>query len=315
MSEFETAPEGVSRRSVLLGLGVAAGAAAAVSALPGKATAAPIGVSSWSADVPQALGASISGLSYIGLDGQAFFPSQPEHRIGADIDLTGTKGANGERIWAGLPLPAGSTVHQINVGYIGQPIAEVSKRLISQPNPAQIPTQIFQQTLPAGGVGPATATFNIGTPIVIERESTYTVSFYIPSNGGAGVLGCSIGYQPPAQGFVPFGAGDPRVLDTRQPGPLSGKLGPGEERVVPLGFAGARSAVLNLTITETVGGGFVAVFPAGITWPGNSSINWSASNQNIANGVITALDGNGAIKIRGGSNATHVVIDRVGFMI
>ena len=82
-----------------------------------------------------------------------------------------------------------------------------------------------------------------------------------------------------------------------------------------LGIAGARTAVINLTITETVGSGFVAVFPANIEWPKNSSINWSASNQNIANGVITAVDGNGNIKIRGGSNPTHVVIDRIGFMI
>jgi hypothetical protein len=57
------------------------------------------------------------------------------------------------------------------------------------------------------------------------------------------------------------------------------------------------------------------VFPAGITWPGNSSINWSATGQNIANGVTTALDLNGQVVIRGGANRTHVVIDRVGWLL
>jgi hypothetical protein len=54
---------------------------------------------------------------------------------------------------------------------------------------------------------------------------------------------------------------------------------------------------------------------AGVAWPNNSSINWGASNQTIANGVITAVDGNGNIKIRGGGNPTHVIIDRIGFMV
>jgi len=314
MGEIQSERGAVSRRRVLLGLGAAAGAAAAVSALPAKAAAAaPAVVPAFLPAVPEALGAPLSGLSYIGLDAQAFFPSQPEHRIGGDIDLTGTKGLPLERIWANLPLPAGSTVYQMNVGYIGQPIAEISKRPITQVTQGKIPEQVFQKSLTNSGGPPLTQTENLVTPVVLDRESTYTVSFFLTA--GSAVFGCSIGYLPPTQSFVPFTGDDPRVLDTRLPGPLTGKLGPGQEKVVPLGFAGARTAVINLTITETVGAGFVAVFSAGIPWPNNSSINWSASNQNIANGVITAVDSTGSIKIRGGSNPTHVVIDRIGFMI
>lgn len=313
MSESVPEREGVSRRSVLLGLGAAAGAAAAISAVPGRAGAAPSAVPAWSPAVPEALGAPVAGLSYIGFDAQAFLPSQPDHRVGGDVDLTGTKGAPGERVWANIPLPAGSTIYQMNVGYIGTPIAEISQRPITQVTQGKIPNQVFQKSLPPSGGPPLTQTENLATPVTLDRESTYTVSFFLLA--GSAVFGCSLGYLPPTQSFLPFSGGDPRVLDTRLPGPLTGKLASGQEKVVPLGFAGARSAVLNLTITETVGSGFVAVFPAGIAWPGNSSINWSASNQNIANGVITAVDANGAIKIRGGSNPTHVVIDRIGFMI
>jgi len=122
----------------------------------------------------------------------------------------------------------------------------------------------------------------------------------------------TLGYTPPTQSFIPFSGAVPRVLDTRNTG---GPLQPGEERVVDLGFPGARGAVLNLTVTNTVGGGFVAVFPANVAWPNNSSINWSSGNQNIANGVITALDSSGQIKIRGGASPTDVVIDRIGWLI
>lgn len=306
--------ENVSRRSVILGLGAAA-AGAAVATWPAQASAGPESPGPVPAPaVPEALSAAIPGLTYIAIDAQQFFPTDPANRVAGDIDLTGSKpAATPNRIWAGLPIPAGSTVHQIHVGYIGQPIAEISKRPLTQPSGGgQIPQQVFQRTLAPSPGGPFSSSELLSSPVTIEREASYTVSFHI--SGGSAVFGCSIGYLPPTQSFVPF-TGTPRVLDTRDPGPLTGKLGPAEERLVDLGIAGARSAVLNLTVTETVGGGFVAVFPAGITWPGNSSINWSSTNQNVANGVISAVDGLGRITIRGGSNPTHVVIDRIGFMI
>ena len=60
MSEIQSDREGVSRRSVLLGLGAAAGAAAAVTALPAKASAAPSVLPAWSPAVPAGAGASRS---------------------------------------------------------------------------------------------------------------------------------------------------------------------------------------------------------------------------------------------------------------
>ena len=70
--------------------------------------------------------------------------------------------------------------------------------------------------------------------------------------------------------------------------------------------------MLNLTITgPTNNSGFVAVFPANIAWPFNSSINWFVANETVANGVITTMDALGQIKIRaGGGGATDVILDR-----
>ncbi len=302
---------GVTRRDALIGLGAVAAGAAAVTALPFTANAGGPAPSLLPAQSGELLGAAIPGLTYVGIDAFAF-----------TTETLGTAGVqrlyqfqtgmqplpSSNRIWAPLMLPAGSVVHQMNVGYQGQPIAEISKRPITQPNPAQIPAQVFQKTLAASPGGPFSSTENLATPVTIEADSTYTVSFFC--GAGHSVFGCSVGYLPPTQGFVPF-TGTPRVLDTRG----GAKLGPGEERVVDLGIPGARTAVINLTITETVGAGYVAVFRADIPWPGNSSINWSASNQNIANGVITPVDATGKIKIRGGDGSTHVIIDRIGSMI
>ncbi len=297
---------GVTRRDALIGLGAVAGAAAAVTVLPFTANAAGSVPSVVPAQSSELVGDAIPGLAYVGIDAFGFF-GDAGTRIYQTLTGSQPTAAN-TRIWAPLMLPAGSVVHQMNVGYQGQPIAEISRRLVTQPNPAVQPGQVFQKTLQASPGGPFSSTENLATPVRIEADSTYTASFFC--GPGSSVFGCTIGYLPPTQSFVPF-TGTPRVLDTRG----GVKLGPGEERVVDLGIPGARTAVINLTVTETVGAGYVAVFRADIAWPGNSSINWSGANQNIANGVITPVDATGKIKIRGGDGSTHVIIDRIGYLI
>jgi hypothetical protein len=220
---------------------------------------------------------------------------------------------NSGTLFAGLSLPAGSTIRQINAGYQGQPIVSINRRAITQPNPATAPQQLFLESMDPSPGGPFSSTKNLGAPIVIDRESTYTIGFFV--SPGSAIFGCSIGYLPPTQSFVPFAGQTPRALDTREPGPLSGRLNPDEERTVDLGFAGARSAVINLTVANTGGPGFVAVFAGGIAYPGNSSINFTGANQVVANGVISATNSAGQITIRGGGSPSHVIIDRIGFMV
>jgi len=297
---------GVTRRDALIGLGAVAGAAAAVTVLPFTADAAGSVPSVVPARSGELVGAPIAGLTYVGLDASGFFDDAGNRLYNF---LTGSQPIlQNRRIWAPLVLPAGSVVYQMNVGYQVQPIAEISRRLITQPNPAVQPAQVFQKTLQAGPGGPFSSTENLASPVTIAADSTYTVSFFC--GPGSSVFGCTIGYLPPTQSFVPF-TGTPRVLDTRG----GVKLAPGEERVVDLGIPGARTAVINLTITQTVDAGYVAVFRADIAFPNNSSINWSGPNQTSANGVITAVDPTGKIKIRGGDGSTHVIIDRIGYLI
>lgn len=309
--QLETTPDNLSRRNLLLGLGAVAGATAGAALLSNESFASaavtPSGVVLPGAHPrPEAVGAAIPGLTYVALDATAFFENDGNRLY---QDLTGTQPtAPNRRIFATLNLPAGSVVYQMNVGYQGQPIAEISRRKITQTSPTTGPSQVFQKTLVASPGGAFSSTENLATPVTIEADSSYTVSFFC--GAGHSVYNCSIGYLPPTQGFTPFTGATPRVFDSRS----GAKFAINEERTVDLGFPGARGAVINLTVTETVGGGFVAIFPADITWPGNSSINWKASDQDVANGVITRVDATGKIKVRA-SSATHVVIDRIGFLL
>ena len=84
--------------------------------------------------------------------------------------------------------------------------------------------------------------------------------------------------------------------------------------------ASAVAVTYNLTATGTFGAqGYLAVFPADINWPGNSSINWVASNQSIANGGVVALgarSGPGEITVYCGQvslTGTDFIVDITGF--
>ena len=294
-------------RRTFAGLGIAAGAAAvtgfpAVPAVAGAPSVTPIATAQ-----PEAFGSINPALTYLQIDALAFFT----YDFGEDryfVDTTGVQSAtSGHYLAAPIPIPCGSTIYEVNISYRSAPICEIRLRDQITVTPFTTP---FQKTLP-NSVNAAQITYPLNPGITIGNRTSALFAFY--SSGGSALYSVTIGYTPPTQGFIPFGGTDPRVLDTRSTG---GPLHPGEERVIDLGFAGARGAVVNLTVTNTgAGGGYVAVFPANIAWPGNSSINWTGANENIANGVITALDPSGRIKIRGGATPTDVVIDRIGWLI
>lgn len=176
-------------------------------------------------------------------------------------------------------------------------------------------------------VGPPTASTNgsaleaIVIPVdhVVEAGWTYRITDLFMSVSGPILYGAQVTYVPPGLPpqpgpvtggqFQPFAGANPRVYDSR----AGAKLAPGEERVVPLGVSGtAAAAMFNLTATQTEGAGFVSAYRAGIAWPGNSSINWSSSGLDIANMVVSAVDGSGRIVLRGGNAATHVIVDLIG---
>ncbi len=296
----------VSRRRWLAGFGLAAGAGGLLAALPGGTASAAPSLGAGSAGLANALAAAGAGLTYHQVDQLAFYPAA-QGGIRYIDPITGV-GLNSPGFLAcPLPLPSGSVVRQLNFGYRGSPVVKLLKRPLA--NPAAF-VDIGLQTLPSTGGAPGTATSTTGLPVTIEAEAAYTLQVFC--SAGDTIAGATVGYEPPVQGFVPFTGATPRVYDSRS----GAKLGSGEERTIPLGNPGVRGAVLNLTLTQTSGAsGYVAVFPANIVWPGNSSQNWFAPAANVANAVLTAVDGTCQIKLRGGENATHVLIDVIGWLL
>lgn len=312
---------GISRRHLIAGLGAASGAAGLLASLPGgSVVAGPVApaLGASPARFPEALAPLVPSLTYVHLDAYAFFNAETNapHPNRLVDNLTGanpvpTPGS----LVAPLPVPSGAQLKQINLSYLGTPSVQIWLRPLEDPRNEQ---SLVNETLPMHmGADPRAESIAVDLPVT----QSVTYSLRVSCSPGTSVFGATVGYELPSTATGPLGIVpiDPptRPLDTRQPGPQQGKLAAGEERVVQLGLPdGAAGAIINLTITQTeTDFGYVSVYRAGIPWPGNSSINWSSPELTAANGVITAVDDQGRITIRGGEAATHVVIDLVGALV
>jgi glucose/arabinose dehydrogenase len=105
-----------------------------------------------------------------------------------------------------------------------------------------------------------------------------------------------------------------RLLDTRGGTPLSD----GTRTFVLTGQCGipitAAALAINVTVINPATNGFLTLYPAGITRPATSTVNFRVGRTR-ANNAIAALDGNGQLTIFASLNgtSTHVAIDVVGY--
>ena len=118
----------------------------------------------------------------------------------------------------------------------------------------------------------------------------------------------------------PLRAYDSRIKD--------GKLAAGTTRVISVGTGlgadgkshlavppGATGAILRVTITDAENAGFLQVYSnALVTAPATSSVNWYETGAIVGSDPTVAIDPTAKIKITAMINATHVVIDVVGYV-
>jgi hypothetical protein len=301
----------LTRRGLLGGIGATAGAVALGTTNRPAAAATAAAAINMAEDPtldPTAGEALVAGLTYRVIDALAFTPRDNDSAWPRRLAQQGVELENGGTLGAPIDLPVGAILKQVTLFYLS-------------PSASQPQTAFLQRKLVTGSYE------NLGSPVSLPQgdalqgytfgltqtvDGSYTYSILVNTfDATQFVGGLRVGYVPPPQAFVAL-TGVPRY-DTRTG---AGKLGPGEARIVNVGVPGvARAAVLNLTVTGTEAAGFVAVFAANIDWPGNSSINWNFTDQTVANAVISPVDSGGNIKIFGGVNKTHVVVDTQGYLL
>ncbi|MCU1388439.1 MAG: hypothetical protein JWL72_1777, partial [Ilumatobacteraceae bacterium] len=182
------------------------------------------------------------------------------------------------------------------------------------------------QLVPVAPGAPTTGAWSIGA---IQPDTTGRL-FYCTVSGNPGTWVELTDVTTPV---VALHIIDPvRAFDSRSPAPSQGKLSSGNNKVVSIKDArdaatggvqladvvpvGAVAIVGNLTVTNTVGAGFLAVVPGDATKAAGSSINWFGSDQNLANGFTVKIAADRTVKVFcGGGNATDFIIDVSGYYI
>ena len=116
-----------------------------------------------------------------------------------------------------------------------------------------------------------------------------------------------------------------RLYDSRTDAvPLGGaKLSSGNSvNVTAAGFGPSsflNAAFLNVTVTQTENSGFLRVNASDLSGerpvPKTSNVNWFATNQTLANQVLTTVGSENGIDVFcGGGGRTHVVVDIMGYI-
>lgn len=223
-------------------------------------------------------------------------------------------GAGNPFILAPINVPPGATL--VAVTPFGTSTAGQSWRVRAQ----NLQTGSFPTI--ASGVSP------MGVDQFVNLSMSYTVPLYTrvwlectPCNDANNVvIGAGYFYIPSTPGF--HAIAPLRVYDSRLTGgPMIG----GQTRAISvamttLGAAAvppAASAILyNLTVTDTTSGaGFLALFPFGTSYPGNSSINWTAAGQTLANGGAVSLGGDRQVNVFDAGGGTQFILDVTGYYL
>ncbi|MGZ4768631.1 MAG: hypothetical protein ACXVLX_08080 [Ilumatobacteraceae bacterium] len=119
---------------------------------------------------------------------------------------------------------------------------------------------------------------------------------------------------PGASAYVPVSPY--RILDTRTGQGFPRPVNAGETFTLALPNVppGSSAVVLNLAITGPADGGFVTVYPTGVTRPMASSINVDAARQTIANLVTVPIGAGGTVSVYS-LMQTDLVADVQGYYV
>ncbi len=179
----------------------------------------------------------------------------------------------------------------------------------------------YATTFPTGVPRPTASNLNyvrgqtVAALVFAKLGAGGKVSVY--TSGSAHLVADVAGYMPTEADYT--GITPARLVDTRSGlGAPRGALPAGKVLTVKLaGAAGiptdqVTAVSLNITVTQSSGGGFVTVFPVGQTRPTASMLNFRRG-QTIANSMLAKPGTDGSIALYASATA-HIVVDAAGYI-
>lgn len=184
---------------------------------------------------------------------------------------------------------------------------------------------LFPIVLTNGGSPPPTSPFPTG--IEAPMGATYVdhtgVLYFCVAGGnpgtwlritGPGTAGAFTAITPTRVYDSRLGAGRLPAWDNRVLSIANGiDLTTGAVNAPELVPQGTTAIAYNVTATDTQGAGYLQIAPGDATGLTSSSINWTATGQTIANGLVVKVDTSRQIKASTGPGATNFIIDVLGY--
>jgi len=240
-----------------------------------------------------------------------------------DIDGRGAASVTFDIITAADAVTGAEVCWDLNYSAIDVPsFAHIHRGAAGVAGPIVVPFSNVTPTSSTGCVAMA--------PALAQEIMTTPANFYVNVHTAAspgGVIRGQLSKGPPPAGEAHLLPVPLRVYDSRNNS--GAKIAPLETRTINLSSGvdgaglsfiavppGATAAIVTLTVTETVGpGGFLRLYSAALSsQPATSAVNWAGNNQNLATTTQVAVDTTGSVKVTGGANSTHFVVDVIGYL-
>lgn len=231
-------------------------------------------------------------------------------------------------VTAGLPVASGGHVDLQVTGRGGVPATNVAAVVLNV-TAANAIAPGFVTVWPTSQPQPQASNLNItivgqniANLVTVRLGAGGHVSLF--SQSGTGLVVDVAGYYEPVATSSRDGRYTPlpptRILDTRialgvpgtTPAPADAKIDLAVAGHGGVPSAGAAAVVLNVTAAQSLGAGFVTVWPAGNTRPTASTLNVTFAGQNIANLVIVPIGANGSVSLYT-QTGTHLIADVAGW--
>lgn len=275
--------------------------------------------------------ATVAGVSYKTIGGQNFSPR--------DSDLTYGTGGSGMPIWAKangaeifaarVDLPQGARITEVVWYIVDNDAVNDAQLFLTRWDGVGSMADLSSRSTTSAATGIQALVTDV-TPASIyvdNTASTYELQARLWGESSAILFyGARVGYIAASPDYFPIAP--TRVYDSRFG---DGTLLSGGTRVVTVANgispttgtvtipnlvpAGARGITYNLTITQTVGVGNLAIYPATGS-PSASAINWSFTGIDLANGGTVTISSARQVKVTAAGTAgarTQFIIDVTGY--
>ncbi|HEX2047605.1 MAG TPA: right-handed parallel beta-helix repeat-containing protein [Acidimicrobiales bacterium] len=222
-----------------------------------------------------------------------------------------------------VPVGPGSSLALQVTGQGGVPASGVSAVVLNV-TVTQVTSPSWLTAWPAGVTRPDVSNLNfvagqtVPNLVVVKVGAGGKVNLSNHAGSTHVVADVAGWYGGTSDGSRYFGVTPARILDTRSGVGAAAKVGPGSTLALQvtgrggIPATGVSAVVLNITVTEPTAESWLSAWPAGVTRPNASNLNF-VTGRTVPNLVVVKVGAGGKVNLANHAGWTHVIADVAGW--